>query len=229
MRPKRKRPRVRWHSSAGFTLVELLVALLLFSLLSVALFGSIRAGTAAWSRATSQADESDHGIIVQDLLRHLIENTYPLYLSDNGKSGHVDFVGSDSSLSFLSVAPMALGNGGRSRINLAVERHDNRVDLLLESKPELAIVNDEVEKARKPLLTGASAVTFSYFGKTPADRSAAWHDDWAKRTELPRLIRIEAHFQANDGRDWPDLIVAPRIVADVGCVLDQITTRCQGR
>jgi hypothetical protein len=26
-----------------------------------------------------------------------------------------------------------------------------------------------------------------------------------------------------------DLIVAPRIVADVKCVLDQITTRCQGR
>ena len=229
MMPKRKRPRVRWRSSAGFTLLEFLIALLLFSLLSVALFGSIRAGTAAWSRATSLADESDHGLHAQDLLRYLIENAYPLYLSDNAKSGHIDFAGSERSLSFLSVAPMALGNGGRSRVNLAVEWHDDRIDLLLESKPELAIVNDEVEKARKPLLTGASAVTFSYFGKTPADRSAAWHNDWANRAELPRLIRIEAHFQANDGPNWPDLIVAPRIVADVRCVLDQITTRCEGR
>jgi general secretion pathway protein J len=229
MRPKRKRPRVRWRSSAGFTLVELLIALLLFSLLSLALFGSIRAGAAAWSRATSHADESDHGLHAQDLLRYLIENAYPLFLSDNAKSGHVDFAGSESSLSFLSIAPMALGNGGRSRINLAVERHGDRVDLLLESTPELAIVNNEVEKARKPLVTGASALAFSYFGKTPADRSLVWHNDWANRAELPRLVRIEAHFQANDGRDWRDLIVAPRIVADVGCVLDQMTTRCQGR
>jgi general secretion pathway protein J len=229
MRPKRRRVRVRWRSSAGFTLLEFLIALLLFSVLSVALFGSIRAGTAAWSRATTYADESDHGLHAQDLLRHLIENAYPLYLSDNANSGHVDFAGSERSLSFLSVAPMALGNGGRSRVNLAVERHGDRVDLLLESKPELAIVNDEAEKARRPLLTGASAVSFSYFGKTPADRSAAWHNDWANRPELPRLIRIEAHFQTNDERDWPDLIVTPRIVADVRCVLDQITTRCKGR
>jgi general secretion pathway protein J len=229
MRPKRKRLRVRWRSCAGFTLVELLIALLLFSLLSVALFGSIRAGTAAWSRAMSRADESDHSLHGQDLLRHLIENAYPLYLSDNAKSGHVDFAGSDSSLSFLSDAPMALGTGGRSRINLAVERHGDTVDLLLESKPELAIANDEAEKARKPLLTGASAVAFSYFGKTPADLSVTWQHDWANRAELPRLVRIEVRFQTNDGRDSLDLIVAPRIAADVRCVLDQITTRCQGR
>jgi general secretion pathway protein J len=229
MRPKHGRPRVRWCSNAGFTLLEFLIALLLFSLLSVALFGSIRTCTAVWSRASSHADASDHGLHAQDLLRYLIENAYPLYLFDNANSGHVDFSGSESSLSFLSVAPMALGNGGRSRIKLAIERHGDSVDLLLESKPELAIVSNEAEKARKPLLTGASAVAFSYFGKTPADRSAAWHDDWANRVELPRLIRIEAHFQANDERDWPDLIVTPRIVADVRCVLDQITTRCKGR
>lgn len=229
MRPMRKFLRLRWRSNAGFTLVELLVALLLFSLLSVALFGSIRAGTGAWSRAASLADESDHGLHAQDLLRHLIENAYPLYLSDNAKSGHVDFAGNDSSLSFLSVAPMALGNGGRSRINLAVERHDDRVDLLFESTPELAIVNDKTEKARKPLLTGATALAFSYFGKTPKDHSTTWQNNWANRAELPRLIRIEAHFQANDEHDWPEFIVVPRIMADVRCVLDQITTSCQGR
>src|SRR5580698_2040711 len=112
MRLKCNRPHVRWRSSAGFTLVELLIALLLFSLLSVALFGSIRAGTAAWGRATSNADESDHGLHAQDLLRHLIEDAYPHFLSDNAKGGHVEFSGSESTLSFLSDAPMVLGNGG---------------------------------------------------------------------------------------------------------------------
>src|ERR1700692_4592722 len=110
MRPKRRLVRVRRRSSAGFTLVEFLIALLLFSLLSVALFGSIRAGAATWSRATSHADESDDRLHAQDLLRHLIENAYPLYQSDNAKSGHVDFAGGESSLSFLSVAPMVLGS-----------------------------------------------------------------------------------------------------------------------
>src|SRR3984885_12357793 len=106
MKPKRRRLRTRWRSSAGFTLLEFLIALLLFSLLSVALFGSIRAGPAAWSRATSRADESDHGLQAQDLLRHLIENAYPLYLSDNAKSGHVDFAATETPPSFLAPWPL---------------------------------------------------------------------------------------------------------------------------
>jgi general secretion pathway protein J len=228
MRPKRK-CRARRRSRAGFTLVEVLVALLLFSLLSLALFASVRVDATAWVRATAHADESDHRLHAEDLLRHLITNAYPLFLSGDPTSRHVDFAGSKTSLNFLSSPPMALGTGGRSRIVLAVEQQHDRVDLMLESNPELAVENPQAGAVRRPLLSGASAVAFSYFGRTPSDRSAGWRDDWTAQPELPRLIRVEVRFPADDGRDWPDLIVAPRIRADVGCVLDRLTMRCQGR
>jgi prepilin-type N-terminal cleavage/methylation domain-containing protein len=229
VRPRRKPPQIPWRSSAGFTLVEFLVALFLFSLLSVALFGSVRVGAATWTRATSHADESGHSLQAGDLLRYLIGNAYPLFVTDNPRSGHVDFVGGESSMSFLSAAPMALGKGGRSRINLQVERRGERADLLLESRPELVIAKDTEEKARKPILSGASAVTFSYFGTTQPSRPPAWQNDWSHQTELPRLVRIQVRFQGHERRDWSDLTIAPRIAADVGCVLDQLTMRCEGR
>jgi general secretion pathway protein J len=228
MRTRRKKPRLRWQSSAGFTLVELLVALVLFGFLSVALFGSVRVGATAWIRATAHADESDQSIHAQDLLRRLIENTYPLYESGDHGNGHLAFDGSEGSLSFLSAAPLALGQGGRSRINFLVPHRDGRADLMLESTPELSTIR-QTEKTRQPLLTGASSVTFSYFGKQPSDHAPQWHRDWIDQAELPQLVRVTVSFSASDGRDWSDFIAAPRISADVGCVLDRFTTRCEGR
>jgi general secretion pathway protein J len=228
MRTRRKKPRLRWRSSAGFTLVELLVALVLFGFLSIALFGSVRVGATAWIRATAHADESDQRIHAQDLLRHLIENAYPFYVFDDQGNRHVVFDGSESNLSFLSVAPLALGHGGRSRIEFLTAHQADRVDLMIESTPELPTAKQN-EKARQPLLTGAVSVAFSYFGKQRSDRSAEWHPDWTVQAELPRLVRVAVRFSAGDGRDWSDFIVAPRIAADVGCVLDRFTTRCEGR
>jgi general secretion pathway protein J len=219
----------RWRHSAGFTLIELLIALALFSLLSLALLGSVRVGTTAWARVTSNAEENDTSLHAQDLLRHLIEDAYPLFLSDDPTRRHVDFDGDKRSLTFLTSAPMALRRGGRSRVALSVERHEDRVDLMLVSNPELAIGNNVAASARKPLLSGASAVEFSYLGKLPSGNTAEWRDRWTSGPELPRLIRVHVQFSTNDGRDWPDLVVAPRIAADVGCVLDLLTTQCVGR
>jgi len=228
MRMRRKKSRPGWRSGAGFTLVEVLVALVLFGFLSVALFGSVRVGAAAWIRATAHADESDQSIHAQDLLRYLIENAYPFYVSGDQGSRYVVFDGNETSLSFLSVTPLALGHGGRSRVDVLVSPQGDRVDLMLESKPELSTIR-QTEKTRQPLLSGASLVTFSYFGQQPSEHTAQWHHDWTAQAELPRLVRITVRFSAADGRDWPDLVVAPRIAADVGCVLDRFTTRCEGR
>jgi prepilin-type N-terminal cleavage/methylation domain-containing protein len=41
---------------AGFTLVELLVAIALLGILNIALFGSLRFGVSAWGRGTARAD-----------------------------------------------------------------------------------------------------------------------------------------------------------------------------
>lgn len=228
MRMKRKKTRHRWRSSDGFTLVEVLVALVLFGFLSVALFGSVRSGAAAWIRTTAHADESDQSIQAQGLLRHLIENAYPFYVSGDQGNRYIVFNGSETRLSFLSVTPLALGQGGRSRVDLWVAHQDGRIDLMLESTPELSTIR-QTETTRQPLVNGASSATFSYFGQQPSERTPQWHHDWAAQAQLPRLVRITVRFSAANGRDWPDLIVAPRIAADVGCVLDRFTTRCEGR
>jgi general secretion pathway protein J len=216
-------------SEAGFTLVELLVALALFGLLSVALFGSIRMGMASWTRGTARADQVDQTLHAQNLLRGLIEEAYPLFLADVPAGGHADFAGTSQSLDFLAPTPIARGVGGRSRFRIAIARSREAMNLVLTSTVELAWPEQTAQPITTVLLAGVADVQFSYFGAVGADRAAAWHDAWRGQASLPQLLRVRVRYADGDSRNWPELLIAPRITADVSCVYDPLTNRCRGR
>lgn len=215
---------------AGFTLVELLVAFALLSVLSLALFGSLRFGLNAWRLGTDHADRAQHSMVVQSFLRRTIGDAYPfLLLPTDPNRARVDFTGTARSLSFLATAPIALGTGGRLRFVLAIERHGEQNDVVMTSKAELVEREDATTVTRKALLADVAAIELAYFGKRRADRNAQWHDSWQAETALPQLVRLRVQFFANDAREWQDLLIAPRINADVGCIYDLLTKQCRGR
>jgi general secretion pathway protein J len=221
--------RIDRTGEAGFTLVELLVALALFGLLSTALFGSIRFGMTAWMRGTTRADQVDQILHAQNLLRGLIEEAYPLFRPAVPFGGHVEFDGTQQSLDFLSSTPIARGADGRSRFRLAIERRGDGANLVLTSSLELAWPERGAQPVGAVLLAGVGGVELSYFGVTGADRIATWHDAWRGQSTLPQLTRIRVRFAGGDSRIWPELVIAPRLTADVGCVYDPLTNRCRGR
>jgi general secretion pathway protein J len=213
---------------AGFTLIEVLVALALFSLLSIALFGSMRYGIGAWTRTSTHVDQADHTMQVQAFLRHMIEDAYPLFISDGPTHKYVDFRGTGSSLNFLTSVPIALATGGRSRLTLSVAPFADHVDLVATSKHELAS-RDDSTLTKTTLLSDLQSAEFSYFGRATSDKVAEWHDHWTDAAILPQLLRLQIRYPAGDPRIWPELIIAPRITADVGCVHDPLTNGCRGR
>jgi general secretion pathway protein J len=148
---------------AGFTLVEVLVAVTLLSLLSMALFSSVRFGVTAWQRGTERADQIHTSMAVQEVLRRLIGEAYPLLLSDGAGNGLVDFAGTATSLDFLAPVPVALASGGRARFTLAIDRHGDLSDLVLTSRPELADGDAKTGLQRKTVLATIEAADFSYF------------------------------------------------------------------
>jgi general secretion pathway protein J len=228
IRATRPRPLARARQ-AGFTLVEVLVALILLSLLTMALFFSVRFGVTAWQRGTGRSDQIHTSMLVQDLLRRLIGQAYPLVLSDGSGNGRVDFEGTSTSLDFLAPVPVALASGGRARFKLSIERHGDGSDLVVTSRPELAAADAATELSRKTLLATIETAEFSYFGAVQSDGAAQWHDRWSGEMTLPMLVRVRLRFARGDPRLWPDLTIAPRITADVGCVYDPLTKLCRGR
>lgn len=211
----------------GFTLIELLVAIALFSLVSLILLRSLGFGLNVWQRGKAHADRVDHVLVVQDVVRRLLDEAYPFLPDGDPTRRRVEFSGTTETLRFLAPAPSALGGGGRSRLQLSVDHTGGTVDLVLTSDLELA--NGASRPARKVLLANASAIQFSYFGKGRSDRAAAWRDDWTDELSQPKLVRIQVRFASADSRFWPDLFVAPRIGVDVGCVYDPLIKQCRGR
>lgn len=214
---------------AGFTLMELLVAITLLSLLSLVLTSSLRFGLTAWARGADHTERVDQSLLVQDFLRRAIGDAYPYFLPTDPTrgDGQVDFVGTAQSVSFLASAPIALGGRGRVRFVISRERGTERSELVVTSAPELGDMASPPE--RKILLPNVETVELSYFGKRRSDRGAAWHDTWGAEPALPELVRLKVRLPAGDTRLWPDLVIAPRIAADVGCVHDPLTKLCRGR
>jgi general secretion pathway protein J len=119
--------------------------------------------------------------------------------------------------------------GGRFRFRFFVERQQDRTDLVMSSNPELANPQDSSMTAKTLLIADIDRAEFSYFGEAATERNAKWHDSWTQRSDMPRLVRIRVAFHSGDARRWPELLIAPRIAADVSCIYDPITMRCRGR
>jgi len=221
--------RHRTDGEAGFTLVELLVALALFSLLTGLLFDNVRFGLRAWRSTSASNEQVERSMITQDLLRRTIGNLYPMMIANSGAQPQIDFEGTKERISFLGNAPSALSEGGRFRFSIFVERTHEHADLVMVSAPELADSSDQSMTRRTLLLSGIDWAEFSYFGETATERKLLWNDSWTKHGDVPRLVRLRVGFRSSDTRLWPDLLVAPRILADVNCIYDPITMRCRGR
>lgn len=216
------------RAGRGFTLVELLVAMTVLGLISLALLGSLRFGATAWQRSDGQGGSVEQVELAETVLRRALVSAYPYLSASDPTDPHILFRGTDHQINFLAPAPEALGGAGLARFTIAAEPGESGVRLMIGATPELAA---DGSAARPPsvLVKGLDRASFAYYGVDEPGAAPTWHDRWSDRFALPGLIRISGVFPAGDLRHWPDLVIAPRIGADQGCVLDPLGHRCQGR
>ncbi|MBS0562837.1 MAG: prepilin-type N-terminal cleavage/methylation domain-containing protein, partial [Proteobacteria bacterium] len=77
----------RGNSAAGFTLLEVLVAVTLLGLLSVGLFDMVRVGVLGWRHVDERGAEAEDAAAVQDVLRRMIATARPAVATGGGGTG----------------------------------------------------------------------------------------------------------------------------------------------
>jgi prepilin-type N-terminal cleavage/methylation domain-containing protein len=212
---------------AGFTLLETLVALALLGLLTTFLIAGLRLGSRYLQAAISRAEPADAIATAQDVLRRMLEETYPaLVYGDAGQQPVFD--GRADHLTFATTVPPSLGLDGYDRIDLYADGGR----LLLRWQPERsqaqAFTGDDT-KGPYPLLDHVAAVHFQYFGAASPQDKPAWTDQWHSLVRSPLLVRVDVTSDSVPARVWPPLIVAPQTDVDVTCVYDPLSHSCQGR
>jgi len=227
MKPRKAMPPPGYQrpSEAGVTLLELLIAMTLLGLLSIALLTSLKTGTRIWSIAEGAATDANNVRNASAELSRMIADAYPETVQ-GASDGHVDFQGRSDTLTFLT--PDRGLPGALSRVTLAIKEVDGAQMLSLTRSLELAATGT-AHRDTRILLRGVAALDLAYYGKPDKDSDPHWLTTWVNHSRLPDLVRVRVTLADARSGTWPELIVAPRVAADVNCRYDPLTKFCQGR
>jgi prepilin-type N-terminal cleavage/methylation domain-containing protein len=196
-------------SSPGFTLLEVLVALTLFAVLTVLLFGGLRFGMRASAVGTAQLERSAEIASAAGFLRSQLADAQPLEQGEGAGRRPVDFDGTNDAIDFVASLPAHLAPGGWHRLHLGLEAQDGG-QLVIRWEPLHATNGGDSSAAqrRSVLLDGVKAVEFGFFGTLGERRVPTWQERWRGAPVLPALVRMRVTFA--DGGRAAELVIALR-------------------
>jgi general secretion pathway protein J len=205
----------------GFTLVELLVALTLFGVLTTMLFMEFRLGIRSADKVTEAIDKSATLPILHDFLRAQLAAVQPI-VKDGSSEEILWFDGQSEKVDFIGTPPNALSGvlsgGGLQRFSIELlkpgEARDGGRRLVLRRRlyqgKQFKAEGDYDEPV--VLLDGISSLQLDYFRTADPARAPAWQDTWREMPRLPSLIRLRLSLA--DGRQAPNLVVALRLAEE---------------
>jgi len=190
----------------GFTLVEVLVAMTILSLVLVLLFNTLFATNKSWQVTERKIAQNDELRLVSDFLRRQISQTTPL-VGFKQKKQHLIFEGKVDELRFTSALPAHRGGGGIQIITIKINEDNERKQLNLSyenANPDNSPFeeNDDIETIN--LLENINDIEITYFGSDKINEDPTWRDEWNNNELLPLLVNLKI-YTLNEEQNWPDL------------------------
>ncbi len=187
---------------AGFTLLEILVALVVLGLVLVLLGQGVQFGLAAWRSQARIAAERGDLDTVDRTLRTLVARMDP-----GGQAAEARVQGDGRSLAFTTDLPLAA-------VQLATRHAD--VSLSVDGAHRLSLFwvthfRNWLGPARVPaqatLAEGVDRLEISYWQPPFGGKPGGWLARWDGRGDPPALIRFRLSF-TDPRRHWPDIVTA---------------------
>ena len=195
---------MRLGADRGFTLIEVVIALSLLSLIMLGLISAMSTFGATASRMDERAGKDGSawqvGIFLKASLAQSARNLKQT-LPDGTKA--VFFRGGPHALFWLGNMPARYGVGGMHFFWLS--EGDVRGQLVLRYAPFASVdaPPDPQTAATHLLLEGVSDFRVTYESKPRGlEEGPQWTDAWADAERLPARVRLDL---AVDGRPWPPL------------------------
>jgi len=195
------------NRQGGFTLLEMLVAVMVLGLLVVGLTQGVRAGLALWGAQQRRVGDTTELDASARVLRSLLTGVAASPANGVGQAGTGDtFKGDADHVSFVGDLPTGLGTTRRADISISLKKGD----LVLSWTPHL----HEISLAPPPsptvteLIANVTRLELAYWGSSAPDQAPGWLAQWGGPGP-PQLIRIRLVLAKGDRRRWPDLIAAP--------------------
>lgn len=192
----------------GFTLVEVLVATALLSLVMLGLLTAMRSFAQSETRIDERIRIDDDLRVSERFLRSVMATVSPRPRSTPaGAKKEVDFVGGADAMRWIGVMPARHGAGGLYRFHLYARAGtaDTPAALVLEFSPFVPGFEAPLDPAAvnsRAMATGIGEVHFRY--QDDLESGERWLAEWPHTDRLPRRIGLTA---ASDRLPWPEMIV----------------------
>ena len=190
--------------SAGFTLLEILVALVVLGFLLLGLGQGTRFGLLAVDRQSRLTDQLADLDAFDRVFRGLIQRMVP-----GAPTAPPNIIGDTGRLAFTSELPQAAANLPL-RLADMVLAVDPRHRLVLRWIPHL----DAARFGAAPpptdtvILEGIDRLELAYWPRG----GTGWNSAWNSRVP-PALVRVRLAFAPGDRRHWPDIVESPMLDA----------------
>lgn len=191
----------------GFTLLEVLMAVLLLAVLIGGAYGGLRASANAMRAGEAAIDRTDRLRTAQEFLRRQFSQITPLAYAHDDKEGlNIVFEGDGQFMRFVAPMPGYLSRGGPYVQTLELARGKDGLQLQF---TDTMLNGYDAEKTGdgEPivLLDHIAAGRFFYRGLDDQGQLAAWSSDWASTEITPLMVRVELSMQPGVQIPWPTL------------------------
>jgi general secretion pathway protein J len=193
---------MRWRAPDGFTLLELLLAVSLLSLITASIMGGIHLGRRSWetSRASEALDEVESAVRAAAGLLGRSFLAGPDQKGQSLQGPQPVFMGSASGVRFIALSEGGAQWGGLILTEIGVESSpDGDARVAVWTKPYrpkegLSIAREVMKKT--VLAEGPASIRFSYYGApelAPGEserRVTTWSESWSSSSNLPALVSV---------------------------------------
>ncbi len=201
--------------SPGFTLVEVLLAMALMSMLLALAYGGLRASTHATDRGQEILEESGRIRMAHQFVRKQLNQMIPLvFMQSEDQQQRTVFEGSANKIRFVAPMPGYLGFGGPQVQELTFRRGKDGLELVI-SHALLQGFEEGKLYERPPivLLDRIDQGEFQFLAPGENDELPAWSSVWENPETLPLEVSLQIDFDEEVYVRWPLLTAAVRVDA----------------
>jgi general secretion pathway protein J len=178
----------------GFTLLELLLAIVLLSLITASIMGGVHLGRRAWesSRASEALDEVESAI---RSTTGLIGRAYTVSVTQQFSSEPTPlFLGSGNGCRFVALSEGGAQWAGLILTEIGVEAGPEGSELVVWTKlfhQQEGLTAKRENMKRTVALKGLANFELAYFGAPQPGRPPVWSPSWEGRSGLPALVSVK--------------------------------------
>jgi general secretion pathway protein J len=198
---------IRWRQH-GFTLIEVMLAIALVSMIMALAYGGFRASVRATASGEALIEDTNRLRVTHQFVRRQLSLAQWLIIEyDEGENRQIRFEGDSDRVRFIAPMPGYLSYGGPYVQQLSLERGSDGMELVYHYAMLNGYEPGEIEQSLGiVLMDGVRSGSFMFLGTDPEDGSPFWADYWEEVDQMPLAVGLALDLNRENGLVWPEMI-----------------------